>query len=77
VVAIGCGANQYVIYTRPKDFPANVIVVRWEIIPEGIRRTEDITVCANIEDARASLPPGLVRLERDRKDDPVITEVWI
>jgi hypothetical protein len=32
---------------------------------------------ATLEEARDTLPEGLVRINRQEQDDPVIVEVWI
>lgn len=70
---------QYVIYERPINEPGPFVVRPWLIAPglpdpmPGPRARSFPT----LEEARAMLPPGLYRLQRDPYDDPTILECWI
>jgi len=74
----------YVVYRRPRDYPEHEYVVRRQWVaatpgnPTRIERDEwPCFMGATLEAARASIPLGKVRIERDPKDDPVIVETWL
>lgn len=71
----------WVIYERPRDYPG-LFVVR----PQHPHRDAygdfyvtygDATTHRTLEEARQVIPPGLVRVPRDPRDDPKIVESWI
>jgi hypothetical protein len=66
--------NLYTVYFNPKDFPPESYVVRrWELdVPKEV-----VSVTTSLEAARATIPVGSYRLERDVNDDPCILETWI
>jgi hypothetical protein len=73
LVAAGAVLPLVVIYDRPLDAPAHVVVRLWD----GERPTSCAWTFPTIEEARASIPDWLVRLEPHRDDDPKILEVWL
>lgn len=65
----------YVIYHNPRDIELTSYVVRRFV---GERPDFKPWALANsLNEARSSLPTGMVNLGRDENDDPVILEVWI
>lgn len=70
----------YVIYRHPLDHPAKFVVREWFIGDRfyDLRPADEPTaVVDTIEEARAALPPGLVRVQRQRGDDWSIYETWL
>lgn len=69
--------NMWVVYDHPKDYPNGFVTRRWEIRPGEPEATPDAIYTSSLERARALIPPGLHRMERNPEDDPVIVEVWL
>ena len=74
--------RQYTIYRNPRDYPGRCVVRGWTIVRgehqhELIVDAEPLAIVDTVEEARAAVPPGLVRLDRLPGDDPVIVEVWL
>ncbi len=67
------GFVAWVIYDHPKDHPSHFVLRRWV---NGTPDREAI-LCDTIQQAWDEMPRGLVKLQRDRCDDPVILETWI
>jgi hypothetical protein len=65
------------IHDRPHDAPAGYAVRFWEINPGFITPGKLIHSLPTIEAARAHVPAGFIKLDRDPDDDPKIVEVWI
>ena len=61
------------VYNRPSDYPDSFIVRMWD----ASEPTRFITISKSLEEARQSIPPSMVCLNRMEKDDPCIEEVWI
>ncbi|MHB9044371.1 MAG: hypothetical protein ACYC35_00375 [Pirellulales bacterium] len=68
----------YVVYHNPLDFPGKY-VIRRQTAGRGVITiaAEPLAIGLGINQVRAALPAGLVRLERAPEDDPCIVEVWI
>lgn len=66
----------WTVYRRPLDHPDSFVARRWEIHPE-IAPTADVLLAHDLEALREMLPSGLVRLDRQPTDDPVIVESWV
>lgn len=66
----------WTVYERPLDHPENFLARRWEVTPE-ITPTGDVLLADDLNALREMLPAGLVRLERQPADDPVIVETWL
>ena len=62
----------WTIYWNPSDHPGRYVVRRFELD----QPTAEAFVCLGLAQARALIPPGLYRQERDPNDDPVIVETW-
>jgi hypothetical protein len=67
----------WTVYKQPSDYPDQHVARRFEITPIGFRPTTDIFVATTLAELHALLPPGLVRMEREEHDDPVIVENWL
>lgn len=74
----------WTIYCSPDDFPGQYVVRRHEIICNGFGVPPTITpreqwgrATNTIEEARAMLPPGLERVDRNPEDQPSIAESWL
>ncbi|MBX4215584.1 hypothetical protein KW797_01400 [Candidatus Parcubacteria bacterium] len=68
----------YAIYDRPADFPGKVVVRRWEISSASENpQPMEAHVFHTLEDARSSLPPGVVKMDTLPQDDPAILETWL
>jgi len=70
--------KMFVITDHPSDYPSN-FVVREHVIAAGvgIGVAPPYVVCNSLEDARAAIPRGLIRIPRAPSDDAVIVETWI
>lgn len=67
---------QNVIYFNPRDYPGQYVNRQYEIRPGQIRPGPAFAF-ATLEEARQSIPEGMVMLSRCPDDDPTIVEVWI
>mgnify|MGYP001821159241 CR=1 FL=1 len=68
----------WIIYDHPLDYPNDYVVRGWDITNQGDNMPQDkVTRHETLEEARASLPPGLYRTDPFTEDDPAILEVWI
>lgn len=70
----------WAIYSQPDDFPEHVVVRIWDVHPHpqiGLVPREVGCLCATLGEAREQIPPGMVRLERQRSDVAAVTEVWV
>jgi len=69
----------WTIYKYPKDYPDRYVVRAWTIGDEGevVFNPEVLVLSVTLEEAREYLPVGLIRVERDPEDDPVIVETWL
>lgn len=66
----------FVIYDRPDDHPDKVVVRKWNCAVQA-QPARDCMLHDSIDDARRSLPPGLVCLQRAMADEPQIVETWL
>lgn len=64
-----------VVYERPKDFPNHYVVRVWEA--SANQPTNIAAIAKSLDLARAMIPGGFVRLDRDPSDDPVIVESYV
>jgi len=73
--------TMWVIYEHPRDFPDSYVARRWSVGRKGkesFYRPEMQSIAAKkLTTLYRKLPAGLIRLERDPHDDPVILEVWL
>jgi hypothetical protein len=63
----------WIIYESPSDYPGQFVARRFQMNEP----TADVLTAVTLDDVRALLPPGLVRLERTQHDQPHIVEVWV
>lgn len=61
------------IYKHPIDYPDKYVARLWDIN----KPTNIIVLADTIEELRGAIPKGMVRINRNEKDDPCIVEVWI
>ncbi len=70
--------EQYCIYWDPSDYPKRFVVRRWSINEDGEPIPDpECIVRTRLTGARKVIPPGFVRIGRDKRDDKTIVEVWI
>lgn len=67
----------YTVYDSPLDYPGKFVVRGWVATMPPTPDAEPLSVTGSLEEARASLPPGLIRLPRMGKDEPQIVESWV
>jgi hypothetical protein len=63
----------WIVYDSPSDFPGRYVARRFKMNEP----TSDVLTAATLEDLRALLPAGLIRLERTEHDQPHLVEVWV
>ena len=68
--------SMWTVYERPADHPQQYVARRWIAIPKA-ELTSEFLVADDLESLRQKLPAGLVRMDRNPGDDPVIVETWI
>jgi hypothetical protein len=71
------GLAMWVVYESPADYPGRWVARRHLIAESGSYPTKEHLVAADRETLVALLPPGLVRVDRDPADPPIIREVWL
>ena len=65
--------SMWVVYEEPPAFPNQYVARRYRSYVE----TGEYVVGDTLNDVRAKLPPGLMRIERSHQDDPMVRESWI
>jgi hypothetical protein len=65
--------SMWVVFEEPPDFPNQYVARCYRNYAE----TGEFVVADTLVDVRAKLPPGLMKLERSAKDDPIVRESWI
>ncbi|MFL6717225.1 MAG: hypothetical protein ACJ8G3_16285 [Burkholderiaceae bacterium] len=65
--------SMWVVYEEPPAFPNQYVARRYRSYVE----TGEYVVGDTLNDVRAKLPPGLMRIERSNQDDPMVRESWI
>ena len=63
----------WIIYEESPAFPNQYVARRYRSYVE----TGEYVVGDTLNDVRAKLPPGLMRIERSNQDDPMVRESWI
>lgn len=63
----------WIVFEEPPDFP-NQYVAR---LYRSYVDTGRYVVGATLNEVRARLPSGLMRMERSSQDDPMVRESWI
>ena len=69
--------DMWVVYKRPRDYPMDFVVRRWQIGHGRYWPTNLFSVHRTVEDARAAIPDNTTRVQRFPDDDPAIFEVWL
>ena len=65
----------WIITDHPSDFPESFVARRWD---DAYLPTSDYLHSPDLDTLREQMRiRGLVRIPRDRDDDPVIVESWI
>lgn len=76
-----CSSNpeleMFVIFDKPKDYPGIFVVRRFIIENDMAIPTNLHWMGETLKEARESIPPHCVRIERDPNDEPQIIESWI
>jgi len=68
----------YTIYgPNTTDFPGEYVCRRHEVTAGKSVPMELLCRSKKLEDIREQLPQGLIRIERDPKDDHTIIESWM
>lgn len=73
----GTAMTMFTIFWNPLDYPGLYVVREFfikpgEVVPGVLR-----TIAKTLEEARAAVPPGLVRILRDPNDEVQIVETWV
>lgn len=72
------GLPIWVVYDHPKDMPHLFVARRWLVNAKGQRATDLVLVHTEIEPLREQLEMrGLIKLDRQPGDDPVVMETWV
>lgn len=73
------GMPMYVVYDHPRDYPGHFVVRPHLIQKEGkpAIRSPNGYLFDDLDSARQFIPIGMVRINRDPSDDPVIVESYI
>lgn len=67
----------FTIYEKPKDQPEHFVVRQWFTNGERDPLPGEAKLAKTLGEARAWIPHGLVRFDRNPADDPSIIETWI
>lgn len=69
----------FAIYDHPLDYPDGFVVRRWWVLMGPTDPVQDVVprFAKTLEEARAWIPRGFVRLQRMPGDDLSILETWI
>ena len=65
--------SMWIVYEDIPEFPNQYVAKRCRLDVE----TGDYVVGDTLNDLRAKLPPGLMRIERSSHDHPQVRESWI
>jgi hypothetical protein len=77
VLAVTDCLTIWTIYYRPSDYPDSWVLRGHEILQRRTQPHEVCFVAATLEEIRAKVPPGNLRIDREPEDHPVIHETWI
>lgn len=67
----------WTIYKNPRDYPGKWVLRGHDVTAGRVKAQPTCVVTDSLEAARARIPFGLIRLDRDACDDPAIYEVWM
>lgn len=63
----------FTVFFNPKDFPGKYVVRLFD----GKTPTRLLAVKDTLEEARSTIPPMFLRVDRSPTDNPVIVETWL
>lgn len=66
----------WTIYLNPLDAPGKFVLRPWTI-RDGKPVPGEARIYEDLDEARAQVPPGLSRLDRNPVDEPQVVESWI
>lgn len=67
----------HVVYLNPSDYPTKFVVRAQYVTRNGVLVAHNPEVVTDsIEEARRTIPPGLVPMMPHPNDDPTIVETW-
>jgi hypothetical protein len=70
--------HMWVIYWNPSDYPHRYVVRRWSVAAGSASGDDEpVAVVETLDEARRSVPLGLVHLGRSQADQRQIVEVWV
>jgi len=69
--------TMWIVYRNPSDYPNKWVVRTHYVIGGQTKPSNQLFVGDILDDVRAAIPPGRVRLRPHPEDDPVIYEVWV
>lgn len=68
----------YTIYDNPTDFPGKFVVRKHNVVAgAAVPENDPHAVMDTLDDARKSIPEGMVNILRLPEDEPQIVESWI
>lgn len=68
----------WVLCKHPSDYPDKFTARLHVLGPNGHAPTSEVLVADDLEELQQALDSkGLVRMERNENDDPVIVETWV
>lgn len=68
----------WVVYCHPSDFPEYYVARQHVVGIGGQQPTDRVMLAATLESLRVALSAvGLLCIERNESDDPVIVETWL
>ena len=67
----------WTIYDHPFDYPNSWVMRKWFVTAKGAIPDQEVLLANDIDTLRTALPPGMVRLCRNKNDDPAIVESWV
>lgn len=68
--------DMWTIYRNPSDYPGMYVARRSRITAAGVNMDAAAFTGRTLDEVRAWVPPGLVRMPGDMLDDPCIVEAW-
>lgn len=78
VSAVSEGAlTVWTVYVNPLDHPGKWVLRGFNVAGGGAVPHEHCVVADSLEEVRAAVPPGLVRLPPSEHDEPHIFESWV
>lgn len=67
----------WTVYHNPSDYPGKFVLRGFDVGHGANGPRGDCTVGDSLEEVRAAVPVGLVRVAPSELDDRTIVEVWI